>query len=113
MKKDEESDGMWCVVMFDLPVETKAQRRAATQFLDLLLYQGFMIVQLSVYARYTPTLGGNRTSMEFIKQNIPAKGKVRILNLSDHQWAKSFHCYDSQADDPKDGPTAPDALTLF
>lgn len=104
---------MWCVVMFDLPVETKAQRRAATQFRDLLLDQGFMMVQFSVYARYTPTLGGNRTSMEFIKQNIPAKGKVRILNLSDHQWAKSFHCYDSQADDPEDGPTAPDALTLF
>ena len=22
MKKDEDSDGMWCLVMFDLPVKT-------------------------------------------------------------------------------------------
>ncbi|MFR0557730.1 CRISPR-associated endonuclease Cas2 [Pseudoscardovia radai] len=113
MKKDEESGGMWCVVMFDLPVETKMERRAATQFRDLLLDQGFMMVQFSVYARYTPTLGGNRSSVEFIKKNIPAKGKVRILNLSDHQWAQSFHSYDSQIGNPNDGPTAPGALTLF
>ena len=30
MKVDEDSGGMWCLVMFDLPVKTKVERHAAT-----------------------------------------------------------------------------------
>lgn len=101
---------MWCVVMFDLPVETKEERHTATQFRDLLLDLGFMMVQFSVYARYTPTLGGNKDSVEIIKRNIPMKGKVRVLHLSDHQWSTSYHCYNGSQDD---GPSAPGPLTLF
>ena len=37
MKKDEDSDGMWCLVMFDLPVKTRRQRREATEFRNMLL----------------------------------------------------------------------------
>lgn len=41
-------DPMWCLVMFDLPVETKKQRREATRFRNDLLDWGFCMVQLSV-----------------------------------------------------------------
>ena len=55
MKRDEDSGGMWCLVMFDLPVKTKRQRHAATVFRNMLLDMGYGMVQYSVYVRYTPT----------------------------------------------------------
>lgn len=41
MKRDEDSGGMWCLVMFDLPVKTKRQRHAATVFRNMLLDMGY------------------------------------------------------------------------
>ena len=45
MKRDEDSGGMWCLVMFDLPVKTKRQRHAATVFRNMLLDMGYGMVQ--------------------------------------------------------------------
>lgn len=73
MKRDEDSGGMWCLVMFDLPVKTKRQRHAATVFRNMLLDMGYGMVQYSVYVRYTPTQSGNRATVKMIKDNLPAK----------------------------------------
>lgn len=89
MKKDEDTGGMWCLVMFDLPVKTKKQRKAASQFRHMLLDLGYAMVQYSVYVRYTPTQSGNRTTVAMVKQNLPPQGVVRILHVSDHQWASA------------------------
>lgn len=43
---------MWVMVIFDLPVQTKAQRRAATKFRNFLLDEGFSMSQFSVYMRF-------------------------------------------------------------
>jgi len=45
---------MWLMAMFDLPVETKENRRHYTRFRKLLMKDGFMMLQYSVYARYIP-----------------------------------------------------------
>ena len=82
MKKDDESGGMWCLVMFDLPVGTKTERREATQFRNMLLDMGYMMVQFSIYVRYTPTQSGNRSTVRMIKEHLPAGGKVRIDTVS-------------------------------
>ena len=42
---------MWMVVMFDLPVVLKAERKAATEFRNALLDMGFEMSQFSVYMR--------------------------------------------------------------
>ncbi|PZU82149.1 MAG: CRISPR-associated endonuclease Cas2 [Shinella sp.] len=42
---------MWLMVFFDLPVKTKPQRRRASQFRQFLKKDGYMMLQLSVYAR--------------------------------------------------------------
>lgn len=39
---------MWLVAMFDLPVDTKAARRAYAQFRKALLKDGFSKMQFSV-----------------------------------------------------------------
>ncbi len=82
MKVDEDSGGMWCLVMFDLPVKTKKERQAATDFRNMLLDMGYAMVQYSVYVRYTPTQSGNRSTVKAIKENLPPKGKVRVVHLS-------------------------------
>lgn len=110
MKKDEDSGGMWCLVMFDLPVKTKRQRREATQFRNLLLDMGYGMVQYSVYARYTPTQAGNRSTIQVIKENLPPKGHVRILHISDHQWSTSLRFSSMRRD--VEGET-PDVFTVF
>ena len=42
---------MWVMVMFDLPVGTKRQRKVAARFRKDLLEDGFWMLQFSVYAR--------------------------------------------------------------
>ena len=43
---------MWLVVMFDLPVATKIERKLATQFRNNLLDMGFEMMQFSVYTKF-------------------------------------------------------------
>ena len=102
MKKDEDSDGMWCLVMFDLPVKTRRQRREATEFRNM--------VQYSVYARYTPTQSGNRSTVIAIKENLPPDGIVRILHVSDHQWSTALRFSSSKQVEANE---TPDYFTLF
>ena len=52
-------DTMWCVIMFDLPVQTKQERKEAAVFRKLLLDSGFSMIQFSVYAKYSPTYNSN------------------------------------------------------
>ena len=42
---------MRMVVMFDLPVETREQRKIATKFRKYLLDEGYVMMQFSVYYR--------------------------------------------------------------
>lgn len=110
MKQDEDSGGMWCLVMFDLPVKTKKQRSAATDFRNLLLDMGYGMVQYSVYARYTPTQAGNRATVQAIKTALPAHGYVRVLHISDHQWSSALRFCNLEQDD---GVETPELFTLF
>ena len=43
---------MWLFVLFDLPVETKKERKAAADFRKALLKDGFSMLQFSVYNRH-------------------------------------------------------------
>lgn len=109
MKVDEDSGGMWCLVMFDLPVKTKKERQMATDFRNMLLDMGYAMVQYSVYVRYTPTQSGNRSTVKAIKENLPPKGKVRVVHLSDHQWANALRYLNLM----KEEEETPDLCVLF
>ncbi len=87
--KVDGRDTVWCVVMFDLPVQTKKERREATKFRKLLVETGFSMIQFSVYGKYSPTVHDNMTDEKFIKNHLPCNGEVRIFHLTDVQWAKA------------------------
>lgn len=105
---DEEP--MWCLVMFDLPVKTKKQRREATQFRQLLLDEAFWMVQFSVYVRYTPTAASSLGAVRGIRKNLPAGGEVRIIHITDRQWARALRFFNALA---QEGEPAPEQLTIF
>lgn len=77
-------------VLFDLPTNSKAERRAATQFRKFLLTDGFDMLQYSVYSRLCPNRDSAEKHMLRAKRNAPNSGSVRVLYLTEHQFA-SMH----------------------
>ena len=81
---------MRVVVLFDLPTSTKAERRAATQFRNFLLGDGFDMLQYSVYTRLCPNRDNAETHIARVRRNAPDIGSVRALYLTEHQFANMY-----------------------
>ncbi len=77
---------MWIFVMFDLPVTTKEQARAATKFREFLLDEGFEKSQFSVYARFCNGKEQFETYMRRVESRLPDRGDVHILSFTDRQY---------------------------
>ncbi|MFZ5914693.1 MAG: CRISPR-associated endonuclease Cas2 [Pseudomonadota bacterium] len=84
---------MWIMVMFDLPVGAKGERKAATDFRKFLLDEGFEMAQFSVYFRYCAGKEYAEAHTRRIGQNLPKGGKIDILFFTDKQYENiiSFH----------------------
>ncbi len=81
---------MRVVVLFDLPTNTKGERRAATQFRKFLLDDGFNMLQYSVYTRLCPNRDSAQKHMMRVKRHTPEVGSVRVLYLTEHQFANMY-----------------------
>jgi CRISPR-associated protein Cas2 len=77
---------MWLVVVFDLPVGTKAERRRATGFRNTLIDEGFIMKQFSVYLRACPSRSSADSLAERIGKRAPPEGDVSILFFTDKQY---------------------------
>ena len=86
--KSEEARFVWIFVFFDLPVGTKADRRWATRFRKFLKDDGFLMLQLSVYARVCRGEDAAAKHTQRITRNLPPKGSVRTLQVTDRQYAR-------------------------
>lgn len=79
---------MWMMVMFDLPVVEKAERKAATDFRKALLDQGFEMTQFSVYMRFCTSQAQVDTYAKRVEDVLPEGGKVNILTFTDKQYER-------------------------
>lgn len=77
---------MWVLTMFDLPVGTKVERKAATGFRKFLLDQGFEMTQLSVYMRFCSGKEETETYVSRVQDALPPGGKVDVLTITDKQY---------------------------
>ena len=77
---------MWVLVMFDLPVDTPEERKAATDFRHDLLDLGFERCQYSVYLRFVEGREQAITTTRRVEQVLPAGGKVYVLYFTDKQY---------------------------
>src|SRR5690554_2355055 len=78
---------MWVLVMFDLPVATKAERKAASDFRFDLLDLGFERCQYSVYLKFVEGYAQSESLSKKIQRQLPAGGKVYLLTFTDKQYA--------------------------
>ena len=87
---------MWIFVFFDLPTNTKPERKAASGFRKKLLKDGFSMMQYSVYIRHCASRQVAQVHQNRINRFLPPKGNVSILMVTDKQfgliknfWGKS------------------------
>lgn len=86
--KAEEVRFVWLMVFFDLPVKTKPQRRRASQFRIFLKKDGYMMLQLSVYARVCRGQDAVEKHVRRVRATLPKEGSVRTLQVTDKQYAR-------------------------
>jgi CRISPR-associated protein Cas2 len=79
---------MWMIVMFDLPVVEKVERKAATEFRNTLLDLGFEMAQFSVYMRFCTSQPQADTLTKRVESALPEGGKVNILFFTDKQYER-------------------------
>lgn len=77
---------MWMMVLFDLPVIEKQERKEAAKFRKFLLEEGFSMSQFSVYIKL---LSGKEAVEQYtskINNALPNQGKVDIICITDKQY---------------------------
>ena len=79
---------MWVVVLFDLPTETKDSRKQYRLFRKKLLQDGFSMMQYSVYMRHSSSDENAQVHVDRVKIALPDDGEVRIIKITDKQFAK-------------------------
>ena len=95
---------MWLFTMFDLPVDSQKARKRYAQFRKQLIKEGFCMLQFSVYARYFATEDASASIRKGISEVIPDDGRVRILAVTDKQFAKMEVYYGKTAERVEDPP---------
>ena len=78
---------MRMLCMFDLPVGTDAEKRAYRTFRKNLIKEGFVMVQYSVYVRVCPSREYANRLEARIKKFIPQEGNIRLLCVTEKQYA--------------------------
>lgn len=88
MERFSEYRVMWILVFFDLPTETKKERKAASDFRKLLQRDGFTMFQFSIYIRHCASSENADVHMKRIQSFLPEVGQVGILCITDKQFAQ-------------------------
>ena len=78
---------MRMLVLFDLPVVTKAERRAYTMFRRFLMNDGYDMIQFSIYGRILNGNDAEKKHMKRLVDNLPPEGSVRCLTVTEKQFA--------------------------
>lgn len=84
---------MWVLVFFDLPTQTKVERRSANLFRKNLIQDGFNMFQFSIYLRNCPSRENAQVHIKRVKNRLPKHGKIGILCITDKQFGNMelFH----------------------
>jgi|SRR5574344_65702 CRISPR-associated protein Cas2 len=86
MERLNEYRIMWVLVFFDLPTDTKKDRKMHSLFRKNLQKDGFTMFQYSIYVRHCPSKENMVVHIRRVKSFLPEKGIVAILNITDKQF---------------------------
>lgn len=78
---------MRVIVMFDLPVDTREQRRAYRRYRTWLTKSGFVMMQQSIYSKIVL----NPTAAQFLRMQIRnqevKEGLIQVMTITERQYA--------------------------
>ncbi len=77
---------MWVLVFFDLPTETKKERKIYARFRKDILADGFNMFQFSIYLRHCASRENADVHIQRVKNILPEKGHVGIMCITDKQF---------------------------
>jgi len=86
MNRFSEYRIMWVLVLFDLPTETKKEKKAYTDFRKKLVNDGFTMFQFSIYLRHCPSAENADVHIKRVKNALPELGQIGILRITDKQF---------------------------
>ena len=86
MERFSEYRIMWVLVFFDLPTETKKERKVYADFRKKLIADGFTMFQFSIYIRHCPSRENADVHIRRVKMHLPEVGSVGILCITDKQF---------------------------
>lgn len=79
---------MRIILFFDLPTETAKDRRTYAKFRKLLVDEGFIMLQESVYTKLALNNSIVNSVKEKIYKNKPPKGIVQLLVITEKQFSE-------------------------
>lgn len=89
---------MWILLFYDLPTDTKKQRRQAARFRKNIMGDGFTMFQFSIYVRHCASMDNAQVHIKRVQAMLPEKGHVGILCITDKQFGdiKIFYSREEQ-----------------
>lgn len=102
---------MRILVFFDLPVQTKQQRKVATTFRNFLLKDGYHMLQFSIYARVCNGYDAVEKHKNRLYNCLPDNGSVRLLVITEKQYQSIEILVGKLTTD--DTPIAYEQLSIF
>ncbi len=100
MERLSEYRIMWVMVFFDLPTETKKERKAASDFRKKLQNDGFTMFQFSIYLRHCSSMENAEVHIKRVKMSIPEYGSVGIMCVTDKQFGSMELFYNRKTSNP-------------
>ena len=79
---------MWVLVLFDLPTETKKERKAYADFRKKILKDGFTMFQFSIYMRHCASRENADVHIKRVKSFLPPTGDIGIMCITDKQFGE-------------------------
>jgi CRISPR-associated protein Cas2 len=101
---------MWTLVMYDLPTETKKEKKAAARFRKDLQKDGFDMFQFSMYVRHSASSENADVHRKRVIKSLPEHGKVGIIQITDKQFGMMEIFYGQK---PHELPQVSQQLELF
>jgi CRISPR-associated protein Cas2 len=98
---------LWVLVFFDLPTETRLERKVAASFRKKIMADGFVMFQFSIYLRHCSSRENAEVHLKRVKKLLPEKGHIGILTITDKQFGDMEIFYGK-----KEAPRAPVAQQL-
>lgn len=94
---------MWVLVFFDLPTDTKRERKDAADFRKKLIGDGFTMFQFSIYVRHCASRENAEVHIRRVKARLPQFGHVAIIAITDKQFG-AIEIFHNQKELPPEAP---------